>query len=339
MARAYVRKSESRIMASEHLVDPELKPTLDSFPLLDLSVETLPTLREMMEQMRAAAAAAGPAAMAASPEFSVSFEAISISGPGRSPPLRILCYRPIAAKGPLPAVLHIHGGGYILGSADMMDAANRALAAELNCAVFSVDYRLAPETAHPGPVEDCYAALKWLNGNAAALQVDATRIGVKGESAGGGLAAAVALLARDRGEMRLAFQHLIYPMIDDRTGASPDPHRFVGKYVWTPTHNRFGWSCLLGTAPGGAGVSPYAAAARAQDLTGLPRTFISVGALDLFLEEDLDYARRLTRAGVAVELHLYPGAFHGFDMAPQTARVAKAAARDSNEALRRALHD
>lgn len=271
-------------------------------------------------------------------EFPVSFEAISISGPDRSPPLRVLCYRPTAVKGLLPAVLHIHGGGYVLGSADMMDAANRALAVELQCAVFSVDYRLAPETPHPGPVEDCYAALKWLDGNAAALQVDASRIGVKGESAGGGLAAAVALLSRDRGEVRLAFQHLIYPMIDDRTGSSPDSHRFVGEYVWTPSHNRFGWSCLLGTAPGGADVSPYAAAAHAEDLTDLPRTFISVGALDLFLEEDLDYARRLTRAGVPVELHLYPGAFHGFDMAPQTARVAKAAARDSQDALRRALH-
>ncbi len=208
----------------------------------------------------------------------------------------------------------------------------------MNCAVFSVDYRLAPETPYPGPVEDCYAALKWLHGNAAMLQVDSDRIGVKGESAGGGLAAALALLARDRGEVTLRHQHLIYPMIDDRTSADgAEVHPFVGEYVWTPELNRFGWTSLLGTSPGGPAVSPYAAAARAENLTGLPPAFISVGALDLFLEEDLEYARRLARAGVPVELHVYPGAFHAFDMAPQSARVAVDAARDSREALRRAL--
>jgi len=189
-------------------------------------------------------------------------------------------------------------------------------------------------------LSNCYAGLKWLYGNASSLQVDRTRIAVKGERAGGGLAAALALLARDRGEVRLAHQHLIYPMIDDRTGAdgSADANRFVGEYVWTPAHNQFGWASLLGTAPGGGGVSPYAAAARTDDLAGLPPSFISVGALDLFLEEDMDYARRLSRAGVPVELHVYPGAFHGFDIAPQTARVAIGAARDSRDALRRALH-
>jgi triacylglycerol lipase len=240
----------------------------------------------------------------------------------------------------LPAVLHIHGGGYVVGSAEMTDLSNRRLAADVNCAVFSVDYRLAPETPHPGPVEDCYAALKWLHGNAAVLQVDRTRIAVKGESAGGGLAAALALLARDRAEVSLVHQHLIYPMIDDRTGAdnSVDAHPFVGDYLWTAVHNRFGWASLLGVPPGTAGISPYAAAARAENLDGLPPSFISVGALDLFLEEDLEYARRLTRAGISVELHVYPGAFHGFDIAPQSARVAVAAARDSADALRRALH-
>jgi hypothetical protein len=147
-------------------------------------------------------------------------------------------------------------------------------------------------------------------------------------------------LTRDRGEVRLACQHLIYPMIDDRTSAdgASDVHRFVGEYVWTPLHNRFGWECLLGATPGIAGVSPYAAAARAEDLSGLPPSFIAVGALDLFLEEDMDYARRLTRAGVPTELHVYPGAFHGFDAAPQLARTAMAAARDSRDALRRALY-
>jgi acetyl esterase/lipase len=237
-------------------------------------------------------------------------------------------------------VLHIHGGGYVLGSARSSDATNRALVAELNCAVFSVEYRLAPETPYPGPLEDCYAALAWLHAHAGDLRINTTRIGVAGESAGGGLAAALALLARDRGKLPVAFQHLIYPMIDDRTGApgSTCENAFVGHHVWTRTQNVFGWTALLGTAPGGADVSPYAAPARAINLEGLPPAFIAVGALDLFLEEDLAYAQRLARAGVPIELHVYPGAFHAFNMPPHTARVAQSAVRHSREALRKALH-
>jgi acetyl esterase/lipase len=319
-------------MTSEHLVDPELKPILDFFPPLELSRDGLPEVRSMISQM--IADAPKPA------ELPVTVKAVSIPGPAGSPPLRVLCYRPAEAAQQLPAILHIHGGGYVLGSADMSDLANRRLALDVGCAVFSVDYRLAPETPHPGPAEDCYAALQWLHRNASELQVASARIAIKGESAGGGLAAALALLARDRSELRLAHQHLIYPMIDDRTSAdgSANAHPFAGEYIWTPALNRFGWSCLLDAAPGSAEVSPYAAAARALDLAGLPPTFISVGALDLFVEEDMEFARRLMRSGVPTELHVYPGAFHAFDLAPQTARTALAAARDSNEALRRALH-
>ena len=153
-----------------------------------------------------------------------------------------------------------------------------------------------------------------------------------GESAGGGLAAALALLARDRGEMNLTFQHLIYPMLDDRTCVAPDTDPFTGEFVWTLKSNCFGWSALLGTPPGPKGVSPYAAPAREQDLTRLPRTFIAAAALDLLLEENLDYGRRLLRAGVPVELHVYPGAFHGFDLHP-SARIARTARRDSLAAL------
>jgi triacylglycerol lipase len=157
-----------------------------------------------------------------------------------------------------------------------------------------------------------------------------------GESAGGGLAAGLALLARDRGEHQLAFQHLIYPMIDDRTCTADDPHPFAGEFVWTPSANRFGWTSLLGHEPGRAGVSPYAAAARAEDLSRLPPTYIATGALDLFVEENFEYARRLIRAGVPTELHVYPGAFHGFQWAAQS-EVAMAAARDTRAALVRAL--
>jgi triacylglycerol lipase len=210
------------------------------------------------------------------------------------------------------------------------------LVAELGCVVCSVDYRLAPEHPYPAPVEDCYSALGWLHEQADALSIDRSRVVIKGESAGGGLAAALALLARDRGGPAIAFQHLTYPMIDDRTCVDPDPHPYVGEFVWTPERNHFGWTALLGRPPGGKDIPAYAAAARATDLSGLPPTFISVGALDLFLEENLEYGRRLTRAGVAVEMHVYPGAFHGFGAAAE-ARTALAAARDSREALRRAM--
>jgi len=149
-------------------------------------------------------------------------------------------------------------------------------------------------------------------------------------------AAGLALLARDRGQYQLAFQHLIAPMLDDRTCTTRDPNPFTGQFIWTPESNEFGWTSLLGGPPGSPNVSPYAAAARATDVSGLPRTFICMGALDLFLEEDLEYAHRLMRAGVPVELHVYPGAFHAFDI-HATAQVAQAARRDSRAALRRVL--
>lgn len=316
---------------SEQLIDPELETLLSFLPPLNLDRGTLPIIRNMIGRRPAGAEAEFP---------QVALSMAYIPGPPHAPPVRVLCYRPVDDASNLPAVLHMHGGGYVMGSAEGSDAANRALVAELNCAVFSVDYRLAPETPHPGPLEDCYAALAWLHAQAGELRIDAARIGVKGESAGAGLAAALTLLARDRGTLPLAFQHLIYPMIDDRTGASgwTSENPFVGHHVWTAAQNAFGWTALLGDAAGGTEVSSYAAAARAENLQGLPPAFIAVGALDLFLEEDLAYARRLARAGVPLELHVYPGAFHIFIMPPHTSRVAQAAVRDSREALRKSLY-
>src|SRR4029079_15259393 len=167
--------------------------------------------------------------------------------------------------------------------------------------------------------------------------LDPRPIGIKGESGGGGFAAAAALYARDREGPKFAFQHLIYPMIDDRTAVRKDLHPHVGEFVWTKEHNYFGWRSLLGGEPGSADVPPYAAASRAVDVSGLPPTCISVGGLDLFLEENMTYADRLSRAGVPVEFHLYPRTYHGFYQATN-ARVTKQAERDNREALRRFLH-
>ncbi len=316
-------------MDTKHLVDPELLAALDFMPPFDLSVEMLPQMRgmmlEMLRQQRDAA-----------PPSDIIVEERHIPGPAGAPDVRVLIYSPPDVSGPKPGYLHIHGGGYVMGSPEMFDLQNKAVVREIGCVVVSVDYRLAPDTAHPGPVEDCYAALKWFHTNAASLGVIADRIAIGGESAGGGLAAALGLLARDRGEVPLVFQLLIYPMLDDRTVTRNDPHPFAGEFIWNAQSNRFGWHSLLGQEPGSHGVSPYAAAARAESVAGLPPTFISVGALDIFLDEDIDYAQRLVSAGVPTELHVYPGAYHGFDVAFD-ADVTKRFRRDSVQALKRAL--
>ena len=311
---------------SRHLVDPQLLPMVDAMPLLELSEAMLPAMR------------ARPPMFAPTPADLERSELVqrTVPGPQDNPEVGVAIYRPAGSTGALPCILHIHGGGYVGGSLMSNEAMHRPLSADLNCVIVSVDYRLAPETRFPGAVEDCYAVLAWINKHADLLGVDLKRVGVMGESAGGGLAAGLALLARDRGEYSLAFQHLIYPMIDDRTCTAEAPHPHAGEYVWTAKSNHFGWSSLLGQEPGGEGVSPYAAAARATDLSGLPPTFIASGALDLFLEEDLDYARRLVRSGVPVELHVYPGAFHAFQWMRE-AYVSLQAGRDSQNALARAM--
>lgn len=311
---------------SRHLVDPELAPLLDLLPTVAWSADVLAAARE-----RPAWLPVDPADVART-----TLEKRLIPGPDGAPDVPVSIYRPTGSTDTLPCILHIHGGGYITGSAAQLEGIHRPLAADLGCAIVSVDYRLAPENPFPAAIEDCYAALRWLSGTANDLGVDAARTGVMGESAGGGLAAALALLARDQGEYALSFQHLIYPMIDDRTCRTATPHPFAGEYVWTAESNVFGWTSLLGHAPGGDSTSPYAAAARATDLAGLPPTFIATGALDLFVDEDIDYATRLIRAGVPTELHVYPGAFHAFNIAPG-AQIAANARRDSREALRRAL--
>lgn len=301
---------------SRHLVAPELLAALDYFPELDfskgvdafrsgLSARDLPPL---------------PPELAA-----VTCDERFVPGNKGAPDVRVLLYAPPGtAEGPRPAVLHVHGGGYVLGTPEINDGMNRAMALAANCVIVSVDYRLAPETVWPGALEDCYAALTWLAANADDLGVDAARIAVAGESAGGGHAAALALHARDRGGPAIRFLLLDAPMLDDRTGSTGDPHPYCGEFVWTPERNRFGWSALLGVEAGSDRVPEAAVPARAADLAGLPPTFISVGALDLLADESMDFARRLMRGGVPVELHLIPGAYHGFGMAQGSPQMALA---------------
>ena len=235
--------------------------------------------------------------------------------PGRDGAPDVVVYTVGAGHGsaPKPAVLHMHGGGYILGNAVAGLRDLQELVAALDCVAVSVEYRLAPETRYPGALADNHAALRWLRANAGMLGVDPGRIALKGESAGGGHAAALAIAMRDSGEAPAVLQVLIYPMLDDRTGAGWDPRSPFGHYVWTPAQNQEGWQGLLGDQAAG-GVPPAGAVpARVASVAGLPPAFIGVGSIDMFFDEDLAYARRLAESGVPVELAVVPGAFHAFD--------------------------
>jgi len=220
-----------------------------------------------------------------------------------------------ASREPLPAVLWIHGGGYVIGSAAQEDALCRRFANELGAVVAAVDYRRAPEHPFPAPLEDCHDALVWLAG---LDQVDPGRVAIGGASAGGGLAAALALMARERQQVSPVLQLLSYPMLDDRTVLRHDIDE-SGFRLWNNRSNDLGWSSYLAAPAGSDGVGAQAAPARCDDLAGLPPAWIGVGTLDLFLDEDLTYAERLTAAGVPVELDVVDGAFHAFDyLAPRS---------------------
>lgn len=236
-----------------------------------------------------------------------------------------------------PAILHTHGGGYVTGAAGDGLADLQKLSAELDCTIVSADYRLAPETTWAGSVNDNYAALEWLHANAAALGVDRSRIAVLGESAGGGHAALLALKARDVGKVPLVAQILIYPMLDDRTGSAWMPPAPIGVVGWGASQNRFGWQSFLGQAPGTDQVPAAAVPARRTDLAGLPPAFIGVGSIDLFVDEDIAYARRLIAAGIPTRLEVVPGGFHGFDMIGANTKVARDFTAAKLDALRAAF--
>lgn len=195
-----------------------------------------------------------------------------------------------------PAILHIHGGGYIAGSAESSRRDIQQLALDHDCVAVTVEYRLAPETKFPGSLEDNYAALLWMYKNAKEPGIDTKRIALKGESAGGGHAAALAIAAHDRKEVPICLQVLIYPMLDDRTASTKQLPPQVGKFGWTPQQNRFGWESLFGVAPGSARVPPNSVPARVADLSGVAPAFIGVGSIDLFAPEDVEYGNRLTLA-------------------------------------------
>ena len=313
-------------------LDPELRVVLEKLPAdRHLDLNKIPAARAKMKKMMTAMLASLPAVegVTSQDEF--------VPGAQGDPAVRVRVYRPTDQPSKLPALYWIHGGGYVMGDIDQDDRLMMQLVKRIGCVAVSVDYRLAPEHPFPAPVEDCYAGLKWLFTHTSEFGVEASRIAIGGASGGGGLCAGLALMVRDRGEVPVAFQLLIYPMIDDRnvTAAS---YAITDPRMWNRESNRLGWKAYLGRDGGGADVSPYAAPSRATDLSKLPPAYIPVGALDLFVDENIEYAQRLIQAGVPTELHVYPGAFHGFDLFAPSAKVSKQFKADRDDALKRALH-
>jgi acetyl esterase/lipase len=313
--------------------DPELAAALavinENLPPA-FTAEMLPALREGMAERRAT-----DEELSLGGAFVV--EERLVPGPAGAPDISLVIARPAAARTPVGVLYTIHGGGMILGHNRSQELPELlGWARELELAVVSVDYRLAPEHPHPAPVEDCYAGLVWVVENAAELGLDPERVVIAGGSAGGGLAASTVLLARDRGGPALAGQMLLCPMIDDRND-TPSAHQMVGVGVWDQASNELGWTSLLGDARGGPDVSPYAAAARATDLSGLPPAFLDVGSAETFRDEVVTYASRLWQAGGQAELHVWPGGFHGFDMLASHAALSQAAKAQRLPWLRRLL--
>lgn len=312
-------------MTTRHLVDPDFLPLIDLLPAMAFTRETLPAIRAESE---------GRFAFVGAPPIAPQIKVIE----GDGGPLEVYWYDPAPGTQGRAALLHIHGGGMVIGSARSMQQAPSGIAAALGIPVASVEYRLAPEHPFPAPQQDCYAALKWLAASADELGIDAARIGITGESAGGGLAAGTALMARDLGGPSLAAQFLTYPMLDHRTGSDACPYGnpVTGEFVWSRAHNQFGWEALRGDYAANDEHKGWFSPSLADDLAGLPPTWIGTGSLDLFLDEDLDYALRLVKAGVPVELHSYPGAIHAFN-AMAEAPTAKAFTRDLLGAIARML--
>ena len=250
--------------------------------------------------------------------------------------VRVRVYKPKAAKEALPALLWLHGGGYLIGNPEQDENTCIQYVRELGIQIVSVDYRLAPKHPFPAGLNDSYAALKWMATQANELGIDNKRVAIGGASAGGGLAAALVQFAHDKQEVQPVFQLLVYPMLDDRTALRTDLHDI--NIAWNQPSNRFGWSSYLGKEYGSDSVPEYSVQARRENLAGLPHAWVGVGDLDLFYTEDLFYAQRLQAAGVDCEVVVVPGAFHGFDAFTSQASIVQEFRKSQIAALRKSFY-
>ena len=328
-AKAEGTKKGGRSISKDELlryVDPELRPFLRTLPPeTEITGDEVKHWRKSVETS------------ASQPDGVVGRFIPGFQG---APDVRIFVVGASGAARRRPALLYMHGGGYISGNTATSwpgFGGLKQIAQDHDCVVVSVDYRLAPETRFPGALQDNYAALKWLYSNAESLGVDRTRIAIMGESAGGGHAATLAIAARDRGEVPILFQLLIYPMLDDRTGTTRAVPPQIGSFIWTRQANRFGWSSLLGVPAGSRSVPRGSVPSRTTNFHRLPPTYIGVGALDLFVDEDIEFAKHLVDAGVPTELYVSPGAYHGFFFLAPDAAISKRFAASYNTALAQAF--
>ena len=311
--------------STKHLLHPELQVMAEASIITEINDENLQGIRETLDGLRPP--------LEDEKSFNVTRKEIFIPQ-DNAPDVRCLLYIPDDRKEASgPGYLHIHGGGYIIGSPEGSDTQNLLLSYEIGAVIISVDYRLAPENPIPAPLDDCYAALGWFHENSEELGIDRARIGIGGESAGGGLAAALAIKARDEGKYQVCWQSLTYPMLDDRTGDDKnhgDP--LVGEFVWTREFNQYAWNSYLADAKREAPQAP----GRLEDFKGLPPTWMFTASLDLFRDENIDYAQRLMSAGVSCDLVVYPGACHAFQQI-ETSELAQRFREDFTAALKRGL--
>jgi len=309
------------------MIDPELAVVLDHLPVIDTSnlVEGRLAFDAMLAEMQVEIPGIE----------TLSIEDRFIPGWEGDPDVGVRIYRPLGATTPAPGILYIHGGGFIIGNVVTEHAGAASIAIDLGAVVVSVEYRLAPEHPFPAPIHDCYSALSFLASAAAELGVDVDRLVVTGASAGGGLAAGTALMARDRGGPRLCFQMLHIPELDDRLD-TPSMQAFTETPLWNRPLAEQSWRYYLGEGAEGGDVSPYAAPSRAEDLSGLPPTYISTAEMDPLRDEGILYGLRLLQAGVSVELHSFPGTFHGSSLVA-TAAVSQRGSAEASVVLRRVL--
>ena len=309
-------------------LDQDLAEVRERFPSLGFDLRDLAGSRTILKKLAERARIRDTR--------SIAVEEFAITHPEDSTTLNLKSFRPLTGSTEKPALLWIHGGGYVMGSAGDTDQTLAHIALETDCTVFSVDYRLAPEHAYPAALDDCFDCLLWLQKHANQLKIDPARIAIGGASAGAGLTAALALRARDEGTQQVLFQLLIYPMLDHRH-RTPSSRAIQDPNLWNEQTNRLAWALYLGALTDHDEIPLYASASLAADLTNLPPAFVCVGDLDIFLDEDIDYAQRLLQAGVPTELHVYPGAIHGFDMLAPDAAISQRLRTDVNNALQKAF--
>lgn len=331
-------------LGDPNVLDPDVRRGLERYLRFAARFGETPA-ENLLARRAVVAEAARLAARERTPDSAVDIEEVVLSSAEdeRQAPLRIRIYRRRERDQPVPAVLYLHGGGLVMGAPDHDDALLEQVATDVDCTVVAPAYRLAPEHPFPAALEDVWRTLQWMaDGGAEEFGVDCGRLALYGRSAGGGLAAATSLRLREERLVGIRYQVLVYPMLDDRTGADMTPdHKVPG--VWSKTDNVAAWDAYLSDVTGcrqwGCDAVPVAAApARASDLRGLPPTYVEVAASDLFHDEDVTFARRLADAGVEVRLLEIPGTCHGFDALAPSADVSIAAVRDRHEALRSALH-